>query len=239
MLMRPVSNKDEAKPLLEEIGNQGEGPGDPGDSHFRRFFNLYREVKNNPAAAAAIFALPHNPTTQGPAEGEMPAEGYIANRTAREWANLFDLRYRFLLATLAHLLILPDPDNKDPVHAKLKEWALFNEMPNLRQLANVIVNSSQHDPPQQLPDGRERKAGPPFTLPYTLQLSDQELDRWRLHEQLLLEAEIAINNLQAELPQTDPSQDLLTGWLDLDRDRLDFVRDQIKKLTRGNGSANA
>jgi hypothetical protein len=50
----------------------------------------------------------------------MPVEGYIANRTAREWANLFDLRYRFLLAELAHLLILPDPNNKDPAHAELK-----------------------------------------------------------------------------------------------------------------------
>jgi hypothetical protein len=111
-------------------------------------------------------------------------------------------------------------------------------MPNLRALANVIVSSSQHDPPQRLPDGRERKAGPPFTLPYTLQLSDQELDRWRLHEQLLLEAEIGINNLKAQLPHSDPSQESLDGWLKKDRDRLDFVRKQIQELTTGGGSAN-
>jgi hypothetical protein len=55
----------------------------------------------------------------------------------------------------------------------------FNEMINLRGIAGILV---------QLPldnSGGEKRAGPPFQIPYSMKLPAEEADCWRLHLDLI------------------------------------------------------
>jgi hypothetical protein len=67
-------------------------------------------------------------------------------------------------------------------------------------------------------------AGAPFALPYTLQLPDQPIDRWRQHQQLLAEASLRIAAVKKEL---GGSHEILDRMIDLDQESLAFAREQI------------
>lgn len=232
MILELVRNKAEAKALVERIGSQGEGPGQPaeeGTSHFRRFFKIYTEIKADPSKAQAR-VVPVNPTTQVPAKGEANPN-YIENPLSRAWADLFNTRYRLLLADLAHILTLSVEDKEQPEsRGQILVW-IFNEMnPNLATIAETLATSPRHDPPQ-FKDAEQKvliAAGAPFTLPYTLQLSDQPIDRWRQHELLLAEAALRIAAVRRVLNETNAFLDFMSRS---DEEALRFAREQIRKLT--------
>jgi nitrite reductase/ring-hydroxylating ferredoxin subunit len=237
MILALVNNKAEAMSLVERIGLQGEGPGDTGPdgaSHFRRFFTIYQEIKaalgTNPAVAVAR-AVPVNPTTHEPAKGESDPN-FIAAPLARAWADLFNTRYRILLADLAHILTLSAEDEDERESRRQILIWIFNEMnPNLATIAETLATSPRHDPPRY--KDPEQKvliaAGAPFTLPYTLQLPDQPVDRWRQHELLLAEAAVRIAAVRREL---DGGSNIVLDLMSAtDEESLAFTRERIRVLS--------
>jgi hypothetical protein len=62
-------------------------------------------------------------------------------------------------------------------------------MYNLRALSGIIMAQPLTDPET------EDRAGPPFEMPYTLQLPDLEPSRWRAHRDVLTSAGILITGL--------------------------------------------
>ena len=197
-----------ARTAVQEIGDQGEGFDLPPagtsptstESHFERFFDVYKRVSSLfDEADPVTWPVATNPnTTPGPgastnagnspadrlgaAAEELAAEGRINEPRARAWAQLFNLRYRMLLGQLAHFLRLDQalytsaagPQQGDRTARGLLLLGTFDEMRHLEKIAGKLV---------QLPKdaGGTVNAGPPFELPYTLNLPDGESSRWRMH----------------------------------------------------------
>lgn len=233
MILDVVTSKAEAKALLDKIGRQGEGPGEPGTeglSHFRRFFKIYTEIKANPEDAKSR-VVPVNPTTQEPPKcGSNP--NFIAAPLARAWADLFNNRYRILLANLAHILtVAPDDKAQPKSRTTILDWIFSEMLLNLAPIADTLATIPRHEPPQ-FGDAEQRvliAAGAPFALPYTLQLPDQPIDRWRQHQQLLAEASLRIAAVKKEL---GGSIDILDRMMTSDQAGLDFAREQIVNLSK-------
>jgi rubrerythrin len=193
---------------VRAIGQQGEGfdlpPGAPGqtESHFERFFfQIYKPFKDLSADNSLPLTWPlaetPNTTTAPPPEDTKlrqmhmldsiveshDTKGRITNRRTRAWAHLFNFRYRNLLAYFAHFLRLnqqlyvvdsgPNQGNQT-ARGLLLIWT-FNEMRRLKKIAGKLVQLPKDDPPSGV------NAGPPFELPYSLNLPDREADRWRTH----------------------------------------------------------
>ena len=180
MIVETVSSREAALEVLEEIGEQGEGPGNPDEedeSHFARLYALWKEIKEGGWEPAR--PMPVDPTTI-----DERADGYISQPLARAWADLFDTRYRRLLADLGHSLLLPrDGDRAGEARQTLIDWCL-EEMFALSTIHGKLAALPQHS--EGGPQGTI--AGPPFRLPFTLNLPHTELDRWRHHEVLHHEA---------------------------------------------------
>ena len=197
-----------AQKAVRDIGQQGEGfdlpPGGSGqtESHFERFFfQIYKPFRELTSGGAVRLTWPvaETPNTTPPVSPQPTqlrqmhmldsivsaheTKGRITNPRAQAWAHLFNLRYRSLLAYFSHFLRL----NQQPYVAEagpkqgdrtargfLLIWT-FNEMRRLRKIAGKLVQLPKDDPPSGV------NAGPPFDLPYTLNLPDRETDRWRTH----------------------------------------------------------
>ena len=188
---------------MEKIGAQGEGfdllPAGPdqSESHFERFLDIHRRFRElDDADVKVTWPVTENPnTTEAPTEQAdlkrmvdavqeaYTARGRITHPRALAWAHLFNLRYRLLLGYLSHFLRLsqelyvtgPGPQRGDRTARGLLLIWTFDEMRRLKKIAGKLVQLPRHDPP----DGTH--AGPPFELPYTLNLPDREEDRWRMH----------------------------------------------------------
>jgi ferritin-like protein len=211
-----------AHTAIQEIADQGEGfdlpPAGPeaGESHFERFLDIYKRVSRLLDQGVEItWPVAVNPNTvPAPEVGWVPADeleataealvadGRITEPRARAWAQLFDLRYRMLLGQLAHFLLLDQetytsaagPRQGDRTARGLLLLGTFDEMRHLKKIAGKLV---------QMPKapGSAVHAGPPFELPYTLNLPDGERSRWRTH----LDASRAATRLLAAHPDaTDP-----------------------------------
>ncbi|MFD2091498.1 ferritin-like domain-containing protein [Blastococcus deserti] len=223
-----------ARTAVQEIGDQGEGfdlppagtSPTPTESHFERFFDVYKRVsrlfdEGDPVTwpvATDPNTTPGTPTNRGrsPADRlgaaaeELAAGGRITEPRARAWAQLFNLRYRMLLGQLAHFLRLDGelyrtasgPQQGDRTARGLLLLGTFDEMRHLEKIAGKLV---------QLPKdaGGTVHAGPPFELPYTLQLPDGEPARWRMH----LDASRASTRLVTSrlAPEADPFLTDLVG----------------------------
>ncbi|MEP7337908.1 MAG: ferritin-like domain-containing protein, partial [Acidobacteriota bacterium] len=187
--------RDAAAAAIRNIGQQGEGfdppPGSSTDpeSHFERFLLSYLEFKTLKASGAQLtWPLAENPNTSSPPQAPIsPAKmaeaiaeshagkGRITDPRARNWAHLFNLRYRLLLAYLSHFLRLDqqrytDSGDRTP-RGLLLIWT-FNEMRRLKKLAEKLVQlpkDKREDETQPFPPDA-LNAGPPFELPYTLNL---------------------------------------------------------------------
>ncbi|NET44492.1 MAG: hypothetical protein F6K15_22580 [Okeania sp. SIO2B3] len=190
----PDTLRQEAVKALKIIAEQGEGYGSTVDSHFERFFQLYQDFcKLKGEGVECVWPVATNPSTVPPRpvpydgleesiRAAFEERGYIANPRARNWGHLFNLRYRLLLAFLIHFLrttgrryISSGPDKGDRTpRGFLLLWA-FDEMRHLKKIAQKMVRLPLKS------DYNGVTAGPPFQLPYTLDLADNERDRWRVH----------------------------------------------------------
>jgi rubrerythrin len=235
---------------IEAVGAQGEGfdPAPEGtESHFERFFDIYKRVSALSSAGATItWPVATNPnTTSAPIESPSAADvvavaleahastGRINHPRARAWAHLFNLRYRLLLGQLAHFLRLdndlysdtPGPGLGDRTDRGLLLIGTFDEMRHLRKIAGKLVQLPKDDPPGPI------NAGPPFELPYTLNLPDVESQRWRMH----LDASRAAVRLVREQLQPDDSAADADGFLTDLVSRDAQAQIVMQSLAQGNG----
>ncbi|HEV7281126.1 MAG TPA: ferritin-like domain-containing protein [Pirellulaceae bacterium] len=220
MLLEVVTDISGARALVKQIGEQGEGPGDAGDgdSHFRQFLALYSEAKTGTPR------LPYKNLAVNPSVDKEGAQGtsYIANDLARALAALFNTRYRILLAMMQHALLrtrVAAPPADDP-RKTLVRWAIEEEMGELTRLAKELFV------PLTVP-GDTTLCGPPFELPYSLNLPDQETDRWRHHLQLIEESTLRI----AEARRLGSTSTRLPALESIDSLRKPFIEAQIRSGT--------
>lgn len=195
VLVMPLASRDDAVAALSAVAEQGEAPDasqDMGRSHFTRFLEIYHGMKRagkegwSPARPVAVNPYvsldpdldePGDAVTAGVARASL-----IVDREAAQWARLHNVRYRMLLSYLHHSFLLDGgavaTGASSPRGAIIN--ATFGEMYNLRALSELLM---------QMPlDARHPEAGnagPPFQMPYTVDLPYGEADRWRLHLDLL------------------------------------------------------
>jgi hypothetical protein len=180
VLVIRAASRTQAVAALKAVAEQGEAVSTAQateDSHFRRFLGVYREFSKVAGWPPAL-ALPKDPRAQGlGSDGEGTI---IKNPEASAWAGLFNLRYRMLLAYLAHAFQL----SADPAQTATPGCRgqvvnrIFGEMYNLKAIAGLLIKLP-------LDNDLTRRAGPPFQMPYTLNFPAAEQDFWRLHLDLI------------------------------------------------------
>ena len=234
---------------VRAIGAQGEGfdPAPAGtESHFERFFDIYKRVSALTSAGATVtWPVATNPNTTS-APTEPPAAdmveaaleahastGRINDQRARAWAHLFNLRYRLLLGQLSHFLRLdhelysdtPGPQLGDRTDRGLLLIGTFDEMRRLAKIAGKLVQLPKDDPPGAV------HAGPPFELPYSLNLPDGEPQRWRMH---LDASRAAVRLIRDQLQPDDVAADA-DGFLTDLVSRDTHVQVVMQSLAQGDG----
>lgn len=185
VLVTELASRDDAANALHQIAEQGEAPhasSPDAPSHFARFVKIYLEMKETEGEGWSAA----RPVAVNPYIGEEPAHGgacsLITNPTAVMWAQLHNVRYRMLLAFLAHTFVLDGglsaAGAATPRGVIIN--ATFGEMYNLRAIALLLMQMplDESGPSSGL-------AGPPFQIPYTLDPPLGESNRWRLHLDLL------------------------------------------------------
>lgn len=242
LVIDTADSRASAIAALEHVGEQGEGfdmPQDEDESHFERFLRVHEELESlgEDERRALVRDVATNPTTDlsGPDVAADPADtettSPIANPTARQWAHLFNVRYRKLLVSLAHAFELAedrnDPNSPGPRGSLIHR--AFAEMYNLRSIAGLLV-ALPLDHAQ--PEGP--RAGPPFQMPHTLMLPHDEDDRWRLHRDLL-DASATLADRIGAVDGAGAAQDYLTALVQADR----IERDQVDALIAGTARAAA
>ncbi len=163
----PTRNKQEALDALRAIAIQGEGatgsPANP-DSHFRRFLDLYKVARADTSPFS--WPVPVNPVLSGNG-----GSSTIVYSPARILAQIANLRYRFLLATLHHLMLL---DKSTDQRKALTDWAYTEMISHISSAARLLTGM-----PRLRLDDLTRLSAVPFELPYTLSIPEAEADRWR------------------------------------------------------------
>lgn len=200
VIVRPLASRDDAFAALKAIAEQGESPLRSTDnpSHFARFLELYIEFKESGAGTrwTATRNVPTNPVTPDDLDGDgqtvTPNGTPITHPEALLWAHLFNLRYRMLLVDISHAYTLAGPltDQGMPTARGAIINATFGEMYNVRSIANILVRTPRN------PKG-DGVAAPTFEMPYTLVLPEGELNRWRLHRDLLEASAALVRKLEA------------------------------------------
>ena len=175
VLVLPSAHRGQALFALKTIAEQGEAPeeviADSEGSHFSRFLGVWRGLDKAKDWSPSL-PLPINPTLPGPGAGA----AVITNEEAKAWAAMFNLRYRMLLTWLGHALELGGsaPSSFGVGRRGLALNRAFGEMYALKTIAGLLVR-------RPLADDPNKPAGPPFQMPYTMNLPDNEKDFWRLH----------------------------------------------------------
>ncbi|WP_160330239.1 ferritin-like domain-containing protein [Streptomyces roseifaciens] len=222
LLIIRVRSRDSALTALSRIGEQGEAfhlqdrpPATGTDlSHFDRFLTIFRELErvHQPDREAVARRVAENPRTDQQLNEETlaltsalglgagqprPEVNPITHPEAAGWGHLFNLRYRMLLTDLTHAFHLAaTPDNGTTLTARgsLIHQA-FGEMYNLRAIAGTLIQF-----PLDSEGASGLVAGPPFEMPYTLDLPPGERNRWLLQRDLTDAAAHAIDDLLATTP---------------------------------------
>ena len=228
---------------LHRIAEQGEGYGDLIDSHFERFLALYNEFialesELESKGIEFIWPVATNPSTSKrnpPPEEDLDLvssakiafeeRGYISNARARAWGHLFNLRYRLLLAYLMQFLrssgsryLAEGPDKGDRTPRGLLLLWSFDEMRHLKKIAGKMVRLPLHDADDRL------NAGPPFQLPYTLTISDNERLRWRGHLDVLETSLAVIRDSLRVLGSPDEADPFLADLQASDEKQISLLK---------------
>jgi Ferritin-like len=212
LIVRTIPNRAEAVSALQAIADQGEGSANPPAgapaSHFDRFLGIYREFPETESAAAVPWRptrpVPVNPNTAAmPDPDPVVEQARITDPVTLLWAQLFNVRYRMLLMDLAHSLHMTGPFadvSRNPTLRGQLCADAFLQMrgqgfSGLNKIAGMLTTlplkrGSEAD--------RTGNAGPPFELPYTLALADDEHGRWRMHLALLDASRDLVANLRMQ-----------------------------------------
>lgn len=182
VLVLEAYSRETAVHALLEVGEQGEGDTPVAElldqpSHFERFLDVFRELSSLSRSDLSKVVRPvaSNPTTNPRSD----ACSLITDPAAVLWAHLLNLRYRMLLVSLAHAFRLAGPATSSP--RGLLIHRTFAEMYNVRAISGKLVGL----PLAEGGDADSTCAGPPFQMPYTLELPPRARDRARLHRDLI------------------------------------------------------
>ena len=169
-----IKTRTEAIDALKIVALQGEGAaGAPADdSHFKRFLRSLR-CSGRRSGLIALRLPTHPNTSVNPAPDEH--QGAITNKVARLWAQLLNSRYRMLLAYIGQYLVTA----RGAHGRKALAESAFGEMGNIGAITQHIVTLDRTAAP------RDGKAGPPFEMPYTLQMPIRSVSRWRMQQDLI------------------------------------------------------
>jgi len=211
LVLAEVGSVPDMASLLDQIGEQGEGPGLPAvsdNSHFVRLFKVYKAAKTHVGAGGTLaLDVPHDPSVLDPT-----APGYIAHPEASAWADVFNHHYRWLLAIIEHFL----RSDVTAVRQQLVLWA-FEEM------TVALPRISAHLTTLPLRDAQALQAAPPFELPYTLALPTRAADLWR-HQELM-----AIHAV-AQLAAIAGDSALKTQISAISEPRLEVIRNHTSNM---------
>jgi hypothetical protein len=196
LIVRTIASRKDALDALQDIADQGEGSASPQPgtplSHFDRFLSIYRAFPETETAAPAwqpARPVPVNPSTAAVAGHDPAAErNRITHPVTRRWAQLFNVRYRMLLTDMAHSLHMPAADasgNPTPRGQLAADALLQMRGQGFSGLSRIAGKLTTQPAKQEPGPGDPENAGPPFELPYTLTLADDEHGRWRMHLALL------------------------------------------------------
>jgi hypothetical protein len=185
VLIDAVATRTQAIAALKALSIQGEGPEygmkEDEPAHFDRLLEIFREmtaIENQ--GWSPTLPVPVNASTVNRGKGR---EGYIESAHSRDWAELFNLRYRMLLTSLAHTFRLARLTRADEPNVRgVMMHRVFGEMYNLKTIAGILVHMPLRDGASQ------GNAGPPFHAPRDLGLPPGEEGCWRLHLDLLRHA---------------------------------------------------
>lgn len=237
VLVIPVATRDDVIAALEKVASQGEAPhAHKETSHFHRFYTIYQEFTVHfPEGSDARPAreLPVNPTTFKP----LPRESgdttrrstYIDNPVARQWAKLFNMRYRLLLTYLTHSFRLARgvTPNKGPGNYQMVRHRAFCEMYNLKALSEILIRQPLDK------DEPFKPAGPTFQMPYTLSLPESAAGCWMQYLGILKSCEEAGDWLRdhRDAPPTQQEKDFLVAMSNADQECKAWL-DTVLKATR-------
>ena len=234
LIIVPVATRDDVIDALQQVAEQGESPhSEQEQSHFARFLHIYDEFSTHfPSGCETQPAreLPINPTTFANLH---QSDGDMARRSTRithpesvKWAQLFDLRYRLLLTFLAHSFRLAravNPNKGAGAYQAVVHRA-FGEMYNLKAISEILVRQ----PLDADPDLPFRPAGPPFQMPYTLELPETSSSCWLQYLEMLK----ACANLREALEQNGDLSPRETEYLqtqaNADRACADWLNTQLE-----------
>jgi len=150
----PISNLADARGLLRDIAQQGEGYADNAESHFRAFAKVQTAVTDWNGAFAK--AVPINPSVRAAADGSATQ---ITNTTSIAFAIVFNAIYTLLLTFISAGLALPRRDADDDLRKYLFNEGVFScGMMLLKELGKDLVDMPLSDPANAM------RAGPPFEL---------------------------------------------------------------------------
>jgi Ferritin-like len=194
LIIQQVANRTDAVGALTAIARQGEWPEeDPASqelSHFRRFLAIFRQFPAANAEWRPTWEVPINPQAPGIAGSD--AGPIIRDPEAALWSILLNIRYRMLLAYLAHSFRLsaePIQNGTGGPRGMIVNRT-FGEMYNLRGIAGILVQLPLNYPADK------HKAGPPFQIPYNTKLPFEEVDCWRLHLDLIDASDSVLQQLR-------------------------------------------
>ena len=225
MIIDRMATRDVAIGVLKRIATQGEAPqshkkkrvGVPL-SHFERFLEMFQEYadicdqQKNPRWTPAP-DMPTNPMVPARDGVQNGVHDQIDDPYAAKWGALFNLRYRILLTYLAHSFDLGR--RKDAGAPPLRGVVMnrvFGEMYNLKTIAGVLT---------RLPLEKTlsaKRAGPPFQMPWSLELPTGTSAPWRLHLRLIRDSRVLAKAL-ADDPGARPittHQNYLDALIKLD-----------------------
>ena len=186
-----AATRTQALRALRRLSIQGEGMHGPTDadewSHFKRFKKVFHEfvtIQNEPWTPT--LPVPTNPSTVDDPKGTQ-RDGYIASARARNWADLFNLRYRMLLTFLMHTFqVARFARAGEPNVRAMLMHKVFGEMYQLKTLAGILTQLPLRDDVDPgTPDLQVPRAAPPFELPYNIRLPPADVDCWCLHLDIL------------------------------------------------------
>jgi hypothetical protein len=236
VMIETVATRQEAIDALLHIAGQGEGEAvSEKASHFERLGGLMKQIE----ALREKFGKGWEPWTHCVAddpstrlsEEEPEQESTITSPYSDKWANLFNLRYRMLLTYLTHSFQLARDGNAGRLRNLVIHKA-FGEMYNLKAISGILVRLPLKQPPDQ------RRAGPPFQMPYTLALPMGEIDRWRLHRDLVAGVRQLNHDLQ-EMHEcaisagvSTTARPFLQAMKELDRTTAEWIEQVIVGLSR-------
>jgi len=219
ILIEVAKDRTSARDALTKVSVQGEGPLTVDDkhlpaelakSHFGKFLAIYREFPEESDWS------PARPVARNPSTNQHVKDKHdrLIEGAAMPWAWLANLRYRMLLLYLQHSFHIEAPSlhpTRSPRGA-LVSW-IFGEMYNLRSLSEILMG-------MPLRPGSSMMAGPPFELPYTLDLPVRSADRWRAHRDLLMASISLVDGMGTR----EPAQErYLRALRSADRTALDQI----------------